>query len=122
MISGGAIKARDDVVYAGYVHEPKSGRATGNTITLSGSPDLATITLHGNNRPTWQTDGNTLNFKGFRGTIRGFSHFQEVNVDKDSVVTVTGDGPHEILIVNNEGQIVFEKPVSNPGAFMRGKR
>lgn len=115
VISGGTITARDGsdtTVYAGYVHKPdEGGQATGNTITVFGtesdSPDLKAVTFYGNNLPTWQTDGNTLNFKGFRGTVRGFSHFQTVNIDEKSEVSVLGDGPHEVLNLNNQGRLLF---------------
>lgn len=108
-ISGGKIRADNRAVYGGYVHKPENGCAKNNTVAISGSPDLDTITLRGNNLPTWKTDGNTLNFKGFRGSVLAFSHFQTVNIDKDSVVTVVGEGPHEILDVNNEGRLIFTK-------------
>ncbi len=107
-ISGGTIKDRDAAVYAGFVYEPENGRATGNAVMISASPSLETITLYGNNLATWKTDGNTLVFKGFRGTIRGLSHFQQIEVDKESIVTVVGDGPYEIFNLNNQGRIVFK--------------
>ncbi len=108
VISGGTIKSRENAVYAGFVYKPESGRAEGNTITLSGSPDLTTITLYGNNLSSWKTDGNTLNVKGFRGTVAGLSRFQEINIDKKSCITVIGEGPHEIFNLNNEGRLIFQ--------------
>ncbi len=121
VISGGAIKDRNggfSPVYAGFVEEAENnGRAIGNAVVISGSPALETITLHGNNLPTWKTDGNTLSFKGFRGTIHGLSRFQDIEIDRESVVTVDGDGPHEIFNLNNRGRIVFK----NGKATVHGK-
>lgn len=115
-ISGGTISGRNGsaevYVYAGYVHKPDKsnpGRATGNTVTVSGSPGLKSVVFYGSNLPTWRTDGNTLNFRGFRGTVYGLSRFQRVHVDKDSDVTVIGEGPHEIVDLDNEGRIVFQR-------------
>ena len=108
VISDGTVKNKDNAIYAGYVHKPKDGGAAGNTITISGKPDLETITLHGNNLASWKTDENTLNFKGFRGNIHGISHFQNVNIDKDSIVTILGDGPLNVVNLNNQGQVVFK--------------
>ena len=108
VISGGTVKNKDNAIFAGYVHKLKDGAATDNTIRISGKPDLETITLHGNNLTSWKTDENTLNFKRFRGSIHGISHFQNVNIDKDSVVTILGDGPVEVVNLNNQGRVVFK--------------
>ena len=74
VISGG--KMLD--IYGGW---SENGSATGNTVTLSGTPDLSRSRIYGGG-PKLGMDkftGNTLNVNGFRGPVVGLANFENYN-------------------------------------------
>lgn len=97
-ISGGSVSN----VYAGYVSAPNgTGQATNNTVTISGSPNLAGTTLYGGyllaGTGGEAFSGNTLNVKTSGLTVGNLYNFQNLNFylpstlsAGDTVLTVTG--------------------------------
>ncbi|GHU07443.1 membrane protein [Betaproteobacteria bacterium] len=111
VIDGGRIGGN---IYGGFslVDHPgvETGTATGNTVTLTGAADLsASSSLYGGFVGHWSTGslvpesgmdaftGNTLNLKGWTGTVANVANFETWNVALpatfaagDTALTVTG--------------------------------
>ncbi|MDR3560053.1 MAG: autotransporter domain-containing protein [Negativicutes bacterium] len=73
-----------------------SGSANYNTINISGSPNLTGATLNGGSGVTSST-GNTLNVRGYSGSVVGVQNFQNYNfylpssvANGATILTVTG--------------------------------
>jgi len=98
-ISGGTILTE---VYGGFgdAHDG-FGRATNNSVTISGSPNLTAASLYGGGVPFWYNgevfSGNTLNVKTSGLTVANLQNFQYLNfylpsslAANDTVLIVTG--------------------------------
>lgn len=101
IISSGKVAG---TVFGGYTED--TGDVSQNTITVTGTADLANADLYGNSEVATGTNGNRLIVDGWSGTVRNLGHFDAVDLQNltftpgATVVDVTGQADLTNTAVN----------------------